>query len=257
MRAGLLDAVRSEWTKLWTLRSTAYALVATVVLAMGFEVLVAGGAGARFGELPPERQAGFDPTSVSLQAVLLFTQVALGLLGVLIITSEYATGTIRASLAAVPRRGRLFAAKAAVLTAVAAATGQVVAFGAFLLGQHILASSGAPAANLGDPHVLRAVVCGGAYLALIGLLGVALGYLVRSTAGAITILVSLTIIDLAVLPLLPAVVARYYPVLAGLQIINVSHDPRALPPWIGFGLLIALVAVSLACGYTAFRTRDV
>jgi len=173
--------LRSEWTKLRSLRSTVCTLLAAGVLAIGLSVLFANGAGRRL-----DAQGGFDPTAVSLQSFIL-VQLAISVLGVLVVTSEYGTGMIRTSLTAVPRRGRLLAAKALVFGAVALVCGQVVAFTSFLVGQAILNRTGLRDAALGEPGVLRAVIGCGLYLAMIGLLGVAVGVLTRTTAGAIMI----------------------------------------------------------------------
>lgn len=250
------DAVRFEWTKFRTLRSHVYTAAVTVVLAVGFGALYSGGAASGYGELSPDRQAGFDPTSISLQGGLFLAQLAIGVLGVLIVSSEYASGMIRTTLTAVPRRGMLLAAKALVLGTIAAGIGQVAAFGAFVVGQSLMADTGVPHATLGQPHVLRAVIGAGLYLMLIGWLGVALGVLLRATAGAITALVATTFVALALAQVLGETFARLWPTIAGMAITTTLVDPDGPSVWAGFGLLCAFVAVLLGAGYTAFRSRD-
>jgi ABC-2 type transport system permease protein len=253
--ATFADALRSEWTKFRSLRSTWATVLGTVVLGLGLGMLISSGMGESFHAMPPEEQAAFDPTNGSLTG-LIVAQLAIGVLGVLVATSEYATGMIRTSLAAVPRRGRLLAAKAGVFTPAALIVGQAVAFGAFAVGQPVLAGEDAPHAALSDPEVLRAVTGAGLYLTLIGLVGVALGVLVRVTAAAISILVGGALIVPAFAGALPDVVQKFWPTLAGGRIMAVTPNPDALGPWAGFGVLAASVALLLAAAYAVFRLRD-
>lgn len=252
----MTEAISSEWTKLASLRSAWYTAGLAVVLGVGFGALVSQGSGRRYAEMPAAERATFDPTNVSLYGCFLLTQLAVGTLGVLVMTSEYATGTIGPSLAAVPRRGRLLAAKTVVFAAVSLVLGQVAAFGAFLAGQAALAGEGAPHAALADPDVTRAVVGAGLWLVLVGLLGMALGVVLRATAGAIATLVGVTLLVPLFSTMLPGPVGKYWPTLAGLRITAVVPDPAALSPWQGFGLLCATVAAVLAVAYAVFRTRD-
>ena len=153
------------------------------------------------------------------------------MLGVLVITSEYSTGSIQTSLAAVPRRGRFLAAKATVLTAVSLITGEATALTVFLLGQALI-SGQAPTAAFGQPGVLRAVLGSGLYLAALGLLGVALGTLLRHPAAAIGVLVAVVLVLPGIAAALPARiesnVEEYWPTMAGAQV-NRRHPrhPRA------------------------------
>jgi ABC-2 type transport system permease protein len=253
--ATFTDAVRSEWTKLRTLRSTAFTLLTAAVLAIGLSVLFANGMVRRAEEDATE----FDPTGASLQSFIL-VQLAISVLGVLVVTSEYATGMIRTSLTAVPRRHRVLAAKALVFSAVALVVGQVVAFASFLVGQAVLAGLTAAHVTLGDPSVLRAVVGCGLYLAMVGLLGVAVGVLVRATAGAVLVMVALTLLVPLLTPALPSSAAKavgtYGPFGAGTRVMAVTDDPALLGPWAGFGVLCLWVAATLAAAFAVFRRRD-
>jgi ABC-2 type transport system permease protein len=249
----------SEWTKLRSLRSTAYTLLAMAFLGCGLGILISSGAGEGFPDLTPADRDAFDPTQVSTQSYLA-AQLAIGVLGVLVVSSEYATGMIRTSLTAVPRRERLLAAKAAVFAVVALVAGLVVGFGAFLLGQVTLAATGAPHTTLGEPHVLRAVAGAGLYLAAIGLLGVAVGALVRSTAGGITVLVAVTLLVPAFGQGLPGEwgerLIRYWPTTAGSRLMTVKSNPDLLAPWVGYGVLCAAVAATLVAAFAVLRARD-
>jgi ABC-2 type transport system permease protein len=257
--ARFTGAVLSEWTKFRTLPSTFWTLLVAPALGVGFGALLSFAGARSYATLTPADQASFDPTATSLAGHVM-AQLAIAVLGVLIITSEYATGMIRTSLTAVPRRGRLLAAKALVLTVVALAVSEVIEFGAFFAGQAVLAGQDAPHAGLGEPHVLRAVIGAGLYLAVVGLLGVAVGTLIRATAGAIATMVAVTLLVPIFTPVLPEswarVVGRFWPTMAGRQIMAVRPSAHALGPWTGFGLMCAAVGVVLGAAFLTFGTRD-
>jgi ABC-2 type transport system permease protein len=210
--------LHSEWTKFRSLRSTWLTVLTTAVLGIGISALATRAQGLDFFGATAEDQAKFDPTAISLTSIIL-AQLAIGVLGVLVVTSEYATGMIQPSVTAVPRRGRLLAAKALVFTGVGLAVGELIGFTSFFIGQSILSDLGAPHAALDDPGVLRAVIGCGLYLAVLGLLGLALGTLVRSTAGAISLLITLTLLIRMIALALPAPlrdwISKYWPTTAG------------------------------------------
>ena len=196
----------------------------------------------------------FDPTSLSLTG-LLFGQLAIGILGVLAMSAEFGTGTIRATLAAVPDRKLVVAAKAAVFVAVAFTVGEIVAFGSFFIGQAVLTGS-APHAALGDPGVLRAVFGGGLYIAVLGLLALGLATIIRHTAGAITAFVSLLLVVPIITHAFPTsvsnVVDKYLPSNIGATLMTVHPGFRstapAFGPWVGFALLCGYTAAALGIG---------
>jgi ABC-2 type transport system permease protein len=248
-----VNLLRSEWTKFRSLRSTWLTVAVTVLLGVGIGVL------ASAGQADEYAGGDWDPTAVSLTSIIV-GQLAFGVLGVLVITGEYATGTIVPSVAAAPRRGQLLAAKAGVLAGAVVLLGQLIGFTSFLAGQAMIAGTGAPHATLGQPDVLRAVIGSGLYLAAIGLLGLGLGAILRSTAGAIGALVSITLLIRALAQALPQDMAkwvdRYWPTAAGEKIIAVLPTPNALSPWPGFTILCVFVAAICVAGYTVLRTRD-
>lgn len=254
-----MNSVRSEWTKLRSIRSSWIAALATVVTAVTISALgVSGQLGAPASDLP----TGWDPTDASLKG-LLVAQITIGILGVLTITSEYATGTIRTSVAVVPRRSRLLVAKAAVLTGCALLTGLIAALVSFFTIQALLAGAGLPSAALEDPHVARAVLGAGLYLTLIGLLGLALGTFTRSTAAALGALVGLTLIVRAVAPALPEALAAwmgsFWPPSAGANVYAVVPIESAggITPWTGFAILALFVVSLIVAGHVLVRARDV
>jgi hypothetical protein len=164
-------------------------------------------------------------------------------------------GTIRTSLTAVPRRGRFLAAKVAVFALVTLAVSEATTFCCFFTAQSLLAPN-AGHATLGQPHVARAVIGAGIYLTLIGLLGLALGSLLRHAAPAIAIIVALLFIPYEATDALPAWFPKYLPTLAGAQISNAIPARNALPAWAGLGLMAALTATVLTAALIRLCATD-
>ena len=178
-RYGTAQAVRAEFTKLPSLRSTTWTLAAVVAGTLLVTVLATNSIHS------PRAWCvrAFDPTNQSLTGLALGS-LAIGVLGVLVITGEYGSGTIRSSLAATPRRPLFLVAKVVVIAAISLVVGEVLTFACFFLGRTIL-SGRTPTATLGQPGVAEALVLSGAYLALLGMFGLGLGVIIRNTAGAI------------------------------------------------------------------------
>lgn len=243
--------VTSEWIKLRSLRSTVLTLTASVVMIAGLGVL--------FCVLQPANEHVGDPTSLSLDGVYL-AQLAIGVLGVLLITGEYSTGFIRASMSAVPRRLPVLWAKLGVFALVALVTSTVAAFAAFLGGQAMLTVNHHAGASLSDPGVLRAVFGAGLYLAAVGLMGMALGFIVRNTAGAISVLFGLLILVPIAAQALPlSWFTRVYPYLpsrAGQAIMLTHSAGLGLSPWHGYGLFLGYTAALIALAAVLLRRRD-
>lgn len=204
--AGFTDTIRSEWTKARTVPSTMWILIAAAAVGIGLGALVSGLSAQQYGKASLSARVLWDPTAVSVTALIL-AQLAAGVLGILVMTSEYSSGAIRTSLLAVPRRGRFFAAKAVVVIGLTFVSGEIMAFAAFFLGQALI-SGHAPAANLAQPDVLRALVGCGLYLALVGLLGLALGTMLRNSVGAVAVLVGLVTILPSIAGALPSSVGN-------------------------------------------------
>ena len=260
--ARFAGAVRGEWTKMRSVRSTQWSVMATVVLTLAIGVLATVVTADRWASAGPLERLTFDPTSRSLTG-LLFGQLALGVLGVLVMSAEYGTGTIRASLAAVPRRHRVLAAKVLVLGAVALVVGEGVSFASFFVGQAILAGT-TPYATLGQPHVLRAVAGGGLYLAVLGLLALGIATIVRHTAGAISCFVGVLFVLPLVAQALPTSIAddvgRFLPAEIGAAMTTTVPDVHfavgSFSPWAGFGLLCGYAVASLLIGGWLLERRD-
>jgi ABC-2 type transport system permease protein len=251
-RYGLRQVLRSEFTKMATLRSTLWTLLVTAVGTIAVTFLSTNGVGHHNAAW----YRGFDPTSQSLSGLALGA-LAIGVFGALAATGEYGSGTIRSSLAATPRRPLLLVGKALVVGAVALVLGEVLMFAAFGIGQAVLSNSGAPSATLGQPGVLRAVGLSGASLALLGLLGLALGVIIRHTAGAIAAYVGITFLLPALLQHVPGMPSRFTPVgILAQSVTAVVPQQGQLHPVVGFCLIIGYCAVLLGLASALIVRRD-
>jgi ABC-type transport system involved in multi-copper enzyme maturation permease subunit len=249
--------LRSEWTKMRTQPSVVWALVSTFVLMVGFGVLFA----LLRESHPPRGQAAldaFDPAGISLAGVNL-AQISIGVLGVLLITNEYASGLIRSTFAAVPTRLPVLWAKAVALVLTTFKLCVPAAFAAFLIGQSVLSKQHL-GTTLGQPGVIRAVFGCALYLGGVGLLGLGLGALLRNTAGAISTLLGLLFGLPIVLGFLPTEwsdhITKFLPSSAGTAVTATSPDPSSLSPWAGLGLFLAYTAAVLAVAAYRMRRRD-
>jgi ABC-2 type transport system permease protein len=249
-------AAKSEWIKLVSLRSSWITFAAALVAIIGLGALVSYVTNTHWSHMRPEERLGFDPVSRSLGGVEL-AQLAIGVLGVLVVTGEYATGMIRASLMAVPRRLPVLGAKLLVFCACTFVLSIVSAFVAFLLGQQLLGSHGT---TLGAPHVLRAVIGVALYLTVVAALAVGLGFVLRSTAGGIATLVGLLLVLPGVGRLLPDTwqphVLPYLPSNAGAGVFAVHPDTGMLGTWTGFAVFCAWAAAALILGAVVLKRRD-
>ena len=252
----------SEWTKLRSVRSTVAALGLLVVLTLGFTVLFTSLTVSQWSRADPSQQRQLiiaDPVSTILGVGLQVSQLTICVLGVLVITGEYATGMIRASLLAVPRRLPLLAAKSVVFAVLVFVVGELVAFPSFFVGAAILHDK-APV-SLGDPGVLRAVIGSGGYLAVLGLFALGIGGLVRHTAAAITGVIGFVLVLAPLAQLLPGRfgehVHAYLPSEAGRLIAQAHQGPHdLLTPWQGLGVFCAWTAVLLGAAAYLLQRRD-
>jgi Uncharacterized protein conserved in bacteria len=243
------DVLRSEWTKLRSVRSTVWLLGGTLLLTVGLGVLLPV-IGSNVGRLAS------DPVTLSLSGTT-FASLLTAVLGVLVMSSEYRTGMIRTTLLAVPRRGRVLAAKAIVLTVVVLVLTLGALLPTFLVGQAILGERGV---GLGEPEVLRAVVGAALYLAACALFGLGLGALIRHTAGGVVAVFMLLVLLPQMANLLPdgwgEQVYRFFTSNAGQQVLLRKPAPGLLEPWAGFGVFCAWVAVALAAAAVLLHRRD-
>jgi len=258
LRVSQVRVIRSEWTKLRSVRSTVFSLLAAVGFVLGLAVLVPSVTVAHWPPRDPGEVLSFDPTTRSLAGVFL-AQLAIGTLGVLVVTAEYATGMIRATLTAVPTRLPALWAKVIVYALVTLVLMIPSAVGAFLIGQSIFTRKNLQT-HLTAPGVTRAVIGSALYLTLIGVLGLGLGTVLRNTAGAISTLFGVLFVLPIIVHFLPVStsdsVGKYLPSSAGQAITHVRADPTSLAPWTGFGLFAVYTAVVLAIAAVTLRRRD-
>jgi ABC-type transport system involved in multi-copper enzyme maturation permease subunit len=245
--------IASELTKLHSLRSSRVSLLMALGLMVGLGVFVPWLSVRDWHE--GASTAGYDAVARSLGGIYL-AQLAFGVLGAMVVTGEYATGSIRSTFAAVPRRLPVLWSKLGVFLAVTLVLGTLACVVAFLLGQAIFSTKDVDAA-FGDPHVLRAVLGCGLFLAAMGAFGLALGALVRNTAAAITSLTLALFVVPVIVDVLPSgeKIGPYLPSAAGLTITSVS-DTGPLGPWGGFGLLCAYVVATIAIAAVLLVRRD-
>jgi len=257
-RYGMADLVRSEWTKLRTVRSTIWTLGMTAFTGLAATAIATGVTRAHWASMSGSNRASFHPIEVSLMGVYLGGTLMLGILGILIVSSEYATGTIRATLAAAPRRPMVLAAKVLVFATVTLVVAEFVAFAGFFLGQALL-SSPAPHATLSSPTALRAVGGTGLFLGAVGLLALGIAVLVRHTAGAISAYVGVILVLPIIVSALPGSleyqIERLLPLEIGSAMIN-NPAPDAFGPWTGFLILCGYTALTLAVGAVLLVRRD-
>jgi ABC-type transport system involved in multi-copper enzyme maturation permease subunit len=248
----------SEWTKLRSLRSTRWSLLATLGLLIGIGILACVVFESRWPHLSPADRHDFHPLQANLAGVN-FAQLAIGVLGVLAITAEYSTGMIRSTFSAVPKRLPVLWGKALVFGAVAFAVSLPAILIVFFAGQAILSGQ---QINIGVSHpgVLRALFGGALYLTAMGLFGLGLGAIIRSTAGAIAALAGIMFVLPPIVGLLPTSVANsiepYLPSSAGGAVWTINPDPHTLAPWAGFGVFCAYAALTIAVAAVLMRRRD-
>lgn len=245
--------IDSEWLKFRTLRST-WAVLGAAVLGMLVLGTVIAYNTRHLAGLAPEDAAA----SGTLQGYYL-GQLLIGALGVLFVTGEYSTGMIRSTLAAVPRRQPVLLAKVVVFTLVVGVAMTAASFGAFLLAQEVL-SHYRGGYSLSDPGALRVVIGTGVYLTLVGLLGAALGWIIRSTPGALVGVLGLIL----VVPVLFSEllgnwgrhIAEYLPTVAGSSFSTSVRQPLTLSPWLGLAVMAAWVVVGLVIASVQLGRRD-
>ncbi len=252
-----MNLLQSEWTKLRSVRSTYWTAAVAVLASIGLGIVICARTAYNInhGQQDPR---GLDATLTSLNG-LYIAQVAVGILGVLTISSEFGTGMIRATLCAVPQRRTMLAAKGVVFALATLVGGEILSFTAFGIGQALLASAHV-GVSLRDPGVLRATIGGGLYLTAVGLLGFGIGALIRHTAGGLSTFFAVLFALTAITDLLPSnwrnVVINYLPANAGNQIFNVLRPQGALAPWAGLGVLCLYALTAIIAATVLIERRD-
>ncbi|MFI6904521.1 ABC transporter permease subunit [Nonomuraea sp. NPDC050394] len=246
----MIDILRSEWTKIRSVRSTMWTLGVTGALMLGFSALI---------NLTAENMAqgrpvpGEETLSASLTGVM-FASLAMATLGVLVISGEYRTGSIRTSLMAVPQRLMLLAGKLVAFSAVALVVCTVAAAGAIVVGVVI-----AQPPSLTAGEMVRAALGAGLYLSACGLFGLGLGSLIRHTPGAIVSAIALIMVLPTLTGQLPGewgrTVSEYFTTNAGLLVVS-GQSNGSLGPWSGFAVYLVWVAVAVVAGAVLMKRRD-
>lgn len=249
--------MRSEAAKMLTLPSTAITLGLTVVAGLLVTGLVTHAAlnhGAPY-------YFGFDATQESLTGMIVAGLTG-GVFGALLITNEYSSSTIRATLAATPKRPTLLAAKIAVTAAAMVVFCELLSFVSFFLGQAVLSGGGAPSASLGSPGAFRAVFMSGLFIALMAMMSFGFGLITRSTAAAIATFVGVVFVLPLVMHGISEPDLRYLPtnILTDSIMSTARQGPggiiHPLSPVIGLLLMAVYTAASLAAGAVLFVRRD-
>lgn len=257
-RPGLADAVRSEWRKVWTVRSTWITVLGIIVLGAFLGMMFGFAAATEYGRLTAADRAAYQPNP-DFRA-LIFVQIVVGFLGLRAFTGEYATRMMPLTLATTPRRGRVLAAKAVVCAGITLVAGTVTGLAIFFINRAVLISRDVPVNSLDQPGMGRVLAGSGLVLALLSLIALAIGALIRSTAGALTIVIVAGILIPAMAPMYPEWLAQlvmgYWPVTAGLALLSLNGDPALPGPLTGVTALCVWTAVLLAAAFATFRGRD-
>ncbi len=250
--------VRSEWTKFWTVRSTRWSLLVATVLTIGFPILASVIISSHWGSQSPHDRATFNPLDPALIGSQI-AQLAIGVLGVLVVSGEYSTGMIRATLTAVPKRLPVLWAKAGVFGAVTFALMLPSVLIAFFASQSILSRHDA-SYSWHHAGVARAVIGAVLYLVVVAVLTVGIGAVFRSTAGGIATFAAIFFVLPPIMNVLPSswnsAISPYLPSEAGRAVIQLTHDSGTLAPWTGFGLFALYAAIALAAGAVVLKVRD-
>ena len=259
LRVTQRNVIRSEWIKFRSLRSTVWTLFIAIVLMIGIGALFSAVTASQWSTFSPSDKATFNPVTVSLSGAL-FAQLAFGVLGVLFVSSEYSTGMIRSSMTVVPRRLPVLWGKIAVFAGVVGALSLITSFVSFFLGQALLSSEHLNV-SITSPDALRRVIGAALYMTVAGIIGMAIGALLRHTAGGISAFVAIFFVIPPLLDLLPKSwrdsFAQYLPARAGEAIWSVARDGgKSLSAWTGFGLLCVYAVVLVALAAVRLVRKD-
>lgn len=259
-RLRFTSALRSEWTKIRTVRSTFWTLFAIAIISLGVAAIAGISITHSWHTYSQIQRLTFDPTSTSLSG-LLFSQLVIGVLGALVVSGEYATGTIRATFTAIPNRTSAMFAKTIVFGTLSLVVGEVLSFASFFLGQSLLTSP-ATHASISDSGVFRAVFGEGLVITALGLLALGLAMIIRSSAGAITAYVSIVLVLPIIIHVLPSSIAnsifKFLPLKIGNAMTTVvgPNDPTSFSPWVGLAILCGYAAFSIIIGIGLVVKRD-
>jgi ABC-2 type transport system permease protein len=258
-RVTLPNVLRSEWTKLWSLRSTRWSLLASFISMAGLGPLIAVAQMSRWNHLQPHDRLTYDAINTGVGGYHL-AQLAIGVLGVLVITGEYSTGMIRSSLMAVPRRLPVLWAKLLVFAAVTFVLMLVATLISFFAVQAIVTQHHVQH-SIGDPGALRTVLGSALFLTVLAVMCLGIGGILRNTAGGIATFVGLLFVLPGISAILPSSinnsVSPYLPINAGTTIASHSFDnSNHLAVWTGFALFCGYAALAVVGAAISMVRRD-
>ncbi|NWF25069.1 ABC transporter permease [Streptomyces sp. PKU-EA00015] len=257
--ASVPAVLQSEWTKIRTVSSTRWTLICALAVTVAMSAALCALMNSTFDDLPEAERLTFDPTLISFSGMVL-GQLAMVVFGVLVVGTEYSSGMIRTSLAAVPQRATFLFGKITVAGLLALVVGMATSFLTFFLGQALL---GEYRTTIGEENVLRAVVGGGLYMGLMAIFSMGVAAMLRSSMLSLGILMPFFFLVSQILSAVPGAkdVARYFPDQAGAKIMQVvpnamNSGDSPYGPWGGLGIMLLWVAAALIGGVLVLKKRD-
>jgi ABC-2 type transport system permease protein len=249
----------SEWTKLYSLRSTRWSLLAATVLGIGFPLLFAALTSSHWGHMSAHERADRNPIDIALAGVNV-SQLPIAVLGVLVITGEYTTGMIRSSLIAVPKRLPVLWAKLGIYAGVTFLLMLPAVLVSFFASQAILRRHTTLEIAFSHPGVTRAVVGGAVFLMLVGVFALGIGAIIRNTAGGIAAFAAIFFVIPPLLNVLPSswndAITPWLPSESARAIFALTHGPHTLSPGAGAAVFCGYCAFTLGLAALLLRRRD-
>ncbi len=257
-RVTQLRVIRSEWTKLWSLRSTRWTLLVAILGMAGLGPLVAAVQMNRWNHMGLDDRLHFNAINTGLGGYH-FAQLAIGVLGVLVLTGEYSTGQIRSTFMAVPKRLPVLWAKAGTFATVTFVLMLISGLVSFLAAQSILTQHHVET-SLSHGVALRSWIGAALYLAVLSVLALSLGAIVRNTAGGIALFAGLLFVVPGLAAILPTstqnAINPYLPSNAGTTILSGVHEAHTFSPWGGFALFCGYTLLALLIAALLMKRRD-
>jgi ABC-2 type transport system permease protein len=259
-RVTLARVVASEWTKFITLRSTLWSLGVGMFLTLAFPILFATVTGARWGQMSPHERADRNPLDIALAGVNV-AQLAIAVLGVLIISGEYSTGMIRSTMLAVPKRLPVLWAKLGVYAVASFVLTLPAVIIAFFATQAILSRHHILQVSFSAPGVVRVLIGGALYVTLVGVFALAIGAIIRNTAGGIALFAGIFFVIPPLMKIFPTkwnnAICRWLPSEAGRQLFALHKDPNRYAQWPSGAIFVGYCVLAVAIAAVLLRRRDV
>jgi ABC-2 type transport system permease protein len=249
----------SEWTKFVSLRSTRWSLGVGLLLTIALPIVFGAVTASHWAHMSAGERAGRNPLDIALAGVNV-AQLAIAVLGVLVITGEYSTGMIRSSLIAVPKRLPVLWAKIGVYAAVSFILTVPAVIIGFFASQSVLSRHHILQISFGDPGVARSLLGGALYVTLVGIFALGIGAIVRNTAGGIATFAGIFFVIPPLMNILPVswnnAISQYLPSEAGRQLFSLHQGPHSLSPTMGGLLMLGYCALAVAVAAVLLVRRD-